>query len=261
MPDDEGPRWVRAVKRNRVYLGLAFAVVLLGLVADAASVPGRLRDAWNDWFQDPVAVVTLVEDRPAAFLGSRPDWEPFEYFFTRSPADVGQPPERCMDRREWAAGLDGVDTYETWVVVTLANRGEGQVTVAGLAPAVREDIAAPEGFVAGCPVGGASMEPSGLIVDLAAGSLVLQPAPAQGETSEPVTDPVITIEPGAQEVVTVRARAPEGRLVTWHIAGTYTTGGDRHDLVIDDDGKDFRTVGSGSAAVLVWDGGWVPLVP
>lgn len=254
-----GKNVVERVKANPLVAG----VLLVGALAGAVTGTWALWERLNPPPPVVASVDVQVETVPAVFRAGMQDWEPFFYYLPTAPSALTEPPDDCRDRRDWAWALDGADADETWVQVTVENtRQRGQVRIQDLRVEVEDEQPTPAGVVAACPVGGASADPVGLLVDLADLSLSYLESAGQ----EPVPVPQFELDPGEQDAFAIRATAAPGELVRWRIVGEVSSAGEVTPLTLDDGGEPFRTAGTVDAAgegvlpMLVWDGGaWVPL--
>ncbi len=204
----------------------------------------------------PGAVALNVHVDPAYWKDDRPDWTPYFYYLPVPRPRLTEPPADCRDRRPWAWAHGGADADETRVAFTLTGRRSSQVSLEGMSVEVLSRTQVSGGSVAACPVGGASASVRGLEVDLDAETVRFVDA----EQEVPAR---ITLDKGETEAFDLYAMLQSpGVLVEWRLRLSIVDGEDRREVLVDDGGRPFRTVGTSSLPMTVWeDGGWRPYDP
>lgn len=237
-------------KKVAVWAAGIIGATILGAIATAVYQSG------HDAVTPPVQV--NVEVDPALMNPAEPDWVPYFYYLpVQDEASLDAPPPDCRDRREWAWSLDGADADESRAAVTLRGGRDGEVSLDSMRVEVVSRTPLQGGIVAACPVGGASADIHGLEVDLDAAQVTF--------VNHGATAPArFTLAKGETEAFDVHATVSGPQVVEWRLVLEVVDGATRKRVVVDDDGKPFRTAGTVGprTPMVVWkDSSWHPYAP
>ena len=251
-------------QRLALYIAAGLAAPILGALGLFLYEP--IGDWLSDLTSDPVDIDTDLDpsdmDRaetkvgllstPKEWSDGHPNWTPYFYYVPRSKAELTEPPQDCRERRDWAWGLGGADADETRMKLTLTGNRDTEVSIDKMSVEVDSEPLKP-GLVAACPVGGATGETFGFLVDLERETVTFVEAGNQAPAR-------FTLEKGKTEQFDIYAVAwGKPRLYTWRLKLSVVDGSDRRSVTVDDKGKPFRTAGAGKAGtpMLIWrDGSW-----
>jgi hypothetical protein len=248
-------RGLNAVSRHPIVSSVVAAAVLAAAGAVLANVfKGEARDP-----EQPPAVLTdldLEVVRDPDLVGMHRG-EPYFYWVPTDVRDGAPPPDRCRDRHNWAYQQGGADADVVWAKLTLENGRDTEVSIDDLQVEVVENIPTPGGSVAACPVGGASSEAYGLIVDLTTDPATLQFRENQRADSGPV--PRFELKPGEQDAFVIYATAPPDRLISWRLVADVKSQGTTTPLILQDGDRPMRIAGTSGLPMFTWTGSsWDP---
>lgn len=192
-----------------------------------------------------------VERDPAIVWAGFPNWIGAAIWLPELPADP--PPEDPTDWHAWARTAGGADASITYLKVTVTCRESTSVVIDP--PKVRRDRLPvedpPKGVVAICPVGGASITPQRIQINLDMAS-----AHWVDQDGNPMSALSLQLEPGESEQFYIYGTADAQRF-EWHIELPLIVDGKRQVKRIDDDGRRFMTHGADNHAEYLWhDGQW-----
>lgn len=181
-----------------------------------------------------------VERDPEIIWAGCPPWVAANFWFpTLPPSD---PPDDCRSWWEWARRYNGRDAQQTTLKITVQARQDASLIIEGVRLRHAHTQPVPEnGIVAVCPVGGASLSPRRIEINLdwnGVGSM------SWLEGDEYLTGPpVLTLAPGEIEQFHVWAKSTNG-YHEWELELLMLLNGRRLTQVINDNGKPFVTVGT-----------------
>jgi len=211
---------------------------------------------WRRIRQRP-PVIVHVETNPAIFEAGLPPWIGYGFVF---PGEVspGPPPSGpCQDWWAWAREHGGVDAGTTKLRLTLVGDDRVTVLVDALQVTIMHQTSPLAGSYAICPVGGADISTRHIAVDLDGSSQPMTTYIKDGGGSAGRF--AFQLAAGQVEVFNIEARA-EFSYCEWQAELFLLVDGQRKTIVIDDDGRSFRTTAASDATMLSWtDGQWVPL--
>jgi hypothetical protein len=216
---------------------------------------------------DPVKIEILTN--PTVFEAGTLDWTGYSYVIPRLPDHVPPPPPgMCRDRRVWAYSLNGADAdFSKIELVLRANRNE-TVTINDLKINVTKSGPPLSGTHANCPVGGASGEPVGIVLEL-------NPTKSTWSYIDPF-DPErkrrdrrdnlekkrrlpLVINTKELDFIDVESHAKSGYF-EWKLALLVTDGSGQRWITVDDEGRPFKITSVENAEEREWrDSRWSPL--
>lgn len=204
---------------------------------------------------DPVQVKVISD--PAIFEAGDPDWTGYTYVVPIPPDSVPPPPTGlCRDRRAWAYGLDGVDAEFTRIMLELRSHRAETVAINDVRIVVTSAASPMAGTYAECPVGGATGEPVGLLIDLVPQNATWRYAEVPETSKESTRRLPITIKVDEVEYLTVEA-SPNDGYYEWHLDLLVSDQSGQRWMTVDDKGKPFRTTSTQNAEYRAWvSGSW-----
>jgi hypothetical protein len=198
--------------------------------------------------------VAVVED-PREYLSTLPNWESFEWVFPdETPASLSRPTSNdCRERWPWARRLGGIDALQSRVRVYVTGDGVEDVVLDGIRIRVLKRDKPTTGVHARCPVGGASISPRQILVDLDRRKPQLTYLAEGGDRSKPFAFvfPKGSTEREVFDVVGYATRCS----CTWDVEFTFRVGDERTALVRRFPERPLRTTGVGAANAVEWRGG------
>jgi len=215
------------------------------------------------WFDatviDRERVSIAVAEDPREYLSDLPNWESFEWVFpTETRASLPRPPsDDCRERWPWAQKLNGVDALQSRIRVYVTGDGIEDVILDGIRVRIHQRREAIKGVYARCVVGGASISPRQILIDLDPRKPRLTYSAQGGGTSKPFAFafPKGKTEREVFDVVGYSTRCA----CTWDIALTFRVGDKRTPLVRHVPDRPLRTTGIAAADDVVWRAGrWRP---
>jgi hypothetical protein len=228
------------------------AVVFLGL----GSLLGARLLGWFDTnVIDRERVSIAVVEDPREYLSTLPNWESFEWVFpdeTRTSLP-GPTSDDCRERWPWARRLGGIDALQSRIRVYVTGDGVEDVVLDGVRVRVHERDAPAKGIYAQCPVGGASISPRQILVDLDRERPRLTYLAEGGNQSEPFAFvfPKGKTEREVFDVVGYATRCT----CTWDVEFTFRVGDERTAVVRHFPSRPLRTTGIGAANAVTWRAG------
>lgn len=197
-----------------------------------------------------------VEADPKVFQRGAPDWTDYSYVIPLDMDQVPPPPEGlCRGRRAWAYGLGGADAVYTVAQVTVRGQARGTVLIDGIEVDMLERRRPIRGTWARCPVGGADASPRMVQINLDR-----DPARVQyfEEGGDPVEELSFTLMPGEVEFFQIWAWTQDC-YCEWRLKLLLVDGGERREVLVDDNGEPFRTTASNRAVSAAWgQAAWEP---
>ncbi|QQQ75458.1 hypothetical protein IOD16_30875 [Saccharothrix sp. 6-C] len=247
LPSPEIPR--TSTRRRLLFLaasGVALAIVAIGIwkIIDSSKPDEPYK-----------TVVTTDYDA----IETRNELTGGEYLFSSAIQDVEPPPvarDTCYDRYQWAHANGAIDVGSTLTRVSITpDEGHTVVIVGAKRVAIEPDKSPNVGHVATC--GGKGASPVRHIsIDLDKGEKTY----FDGTDDQP-KDLHIPIDSGKTEVIDIQAFTIE-RSWTYKVELTLVVDGEERTLVIDDNGKPFRTTAVTNAKQYRWqNGAWVEVGP
>lgn len=239
----------KRAKRKLLFLvtcGVALVIVAIGI--------WRIADSSES--DEPYRKV-IITDFDA--IETRDEVSGGEYLFSFPIQDVEPPPvarDTCYDRYQWAHANDAIDVGSTLTRVSITpDEGHAVVIVGAKRVAVEPDKSPATGHVATC--GGKGASPVRHIsIDLDKG----EKAYFDGTDDQP-KDLHIPIESGKAEVIDIQAFTAE-RSWTYKVELSLVVDGEERTLVIDDNGRPFRTTAATNAKQYRWqNGAWAEVGP
>lgn len=206
----------------------------------------------------PPATAQAVTN-PAALFDRELGWDSVSYVIPLPPQDVPPPPAGCLDRQEWAHELGGVDASSSkFEVVLLGNRAE-PVTILGVDIDIAHASDPVTGTHAACPTGGASEEPTGLLIELDG----VSPSWTYRESTADDPSPRLPLVLSRQESDILRVEAFAGdRYFEWTLRLLVADGSGQEWITVTHEGAPFvaKTSSESASDTRAWyDGTWSEL--
>ena len=198
------------------------------------------------WPPDPLAIT--VERDPRIIDSTLPyDWERYDYVVSEPASRLPRPPDgMCRERFRWARGLNGIDANRSKIRVYLKGKSAEEVVIDGASVSLKRQPPPRRGTHVLCPVGGATLNPVHLFIDLDKGQA------RYGRSGERRTPFLFSVAKGETEVIDVQAHARRHD-VEWTLELSALVGEKRKAITVDDDGRPFRT-SAPPPATAYWDG-------
>jgi hypothetical protein len=249
---DRDPEKRPAWRRLPVQLG---AIVLTAAVtATVTWAVTRGLDEGSESLNDDPPIRISVEDDPArVYAPNDPGWQTYGFISERTRDQLGRPPSPlCREWRTWALGRGGVDADKTRLYVFLQGKPNTAVVITGLEVDFTRRSRPVSGTHAWCPTGGAAPSPNVADVDLDTKPPTIRYARA-GDDFPGRRRLHLTLN--GTETETVELTAHTRRCdCEWRARVFMVVDGEKHEQVIDDGGRPFRTSASGRSSHVQWDG-------
>ncbi|MFJ6381717.1 helix-turn-helix domain-containing protein [Kitasatospora sp. NPDC092039] len=182
------------------------------------------------------------------------------FLSSRTPAQVGPPPDSTAGIERWAAAQHAVPAGHLRLQLTAQGSSTTPVVLLGANVRVVSTQPAPKwnAYTPGAGCGG-ELTPASFSVDLDAAQPRALPAPGrEGTRKTPPTDFPYRVSNSDPQVIEVDAttRASD---VSWYLDLVWSSGGQQDTLTVDDHGRPFRTAGLQGAPGYFHDGrAWAP---
>jgi hypothetical protein len=229
--------------------------LLVGVVT-FLGIGGLLGARLLGWFDTNVVdrervSIAVVAD-PREYLSTLPNWESFEWVFPhRTRASLPPPTSNdCRERWPWARELGGIDALQSRIRVYVTGDGVEDVVLDGVRVRVHRREAPAEGVYARCLVGGASISPRQILIDLDRDKPRLTYLAEGGSESKPFAFvfPKGKTEREIFDVVGYATRC----MCTWDVEFTFRVGDERTALVRHVPEQPLHTTGVEAADGAVW---------
>jgi hypothetical protein len=211
---------------------------------------------WRRIQQRP-PVIIHVETNPAIFEAGLPPWIGYGFVFPGEGSPGPPPLGPCQDWWAWAREHGGIDAGTTKLRLTLVGDDRVTVLVDALQVTIMHQGSPLTGSHVVCPVGGAALSIRRITVDLDGSS---QPMTTYiGDSGGLAARFAFQLARGQVEVFNIEAHA-ERSYCEWQAELFLLVDGKRKTMVIDDNGRSFRTTAASDANMLSWAGEqWKPL--
>nr|BFD94242.1 hypothetical protein KitaXyl93_56020 [Kitasatospora sp. Xyl93] len=182
------------------------------------------------------------------------------FLSSRTPAQVGPPPDSTAGIERWAAAQHAVPAGHLRLQLTAQGSSTTPVVLLGANVRVVSTQPAPKwnAYTPGAGCGG-ELTPASFSVDLDAAQPRALPAPGrEGTRKTPPTDFPYRVSNSDPQVIEVDAttRASD---VSWYLDLVWSSGGQQDTMTVDDHGRPFRTAGLQGAPGYFHDGrAWAP---
>jgi hypothetical protein len=173
---------------------------------------------------------------------------------TETTVSLPRPPsDDCRERWPWARESNGIDALQSRIRVYVTADGVEDVVLDGVRVRIHQRQAPAHGVYARCLVGGASISPRQILVDLDPQKPRLTYAAEGGDSSKPFAFvfPKGKTEREVFDVVGSTTRCT----CTWDVEFTFRVGDKRTSLVRHVPSRPLRTTGTAAADAVVWRAG------
>lgn len=238
-------RWFGGSKRWVVgVIGAALTTVAVGWLT------GRIDLLREEVSPGPLVRVSVEQD-PAVFdAASLADWTPYSYVIPAASTPIPPPPAgTCRERYAWAKELGGWDAGFSDVRVYLRGVKDEPVVIDQAKLHIAQTSSKRVGVKLLCPVGGASLDPLALRVDLDEEQIEF------GRIEDGPRPFLLTLKSGEIEPLEIVAYS-QHHDVRWWLELSTLWKDRRGTLRIDDHGQPFRTSGTAVRSLAWVDGRW-----
>lgn len=193
-----------------------------------------------------------IETDPVVFEKGRPDWTGYSFVTQRTAQSVPPPPRgECRSRRSWARRFGAADADFTRIHVGVRGRPAAPVRIANVEVLVHERRPPIRGTHLVCPVGGATPEFRGLVVNLDRDPPDVSFVDPRG--GKPITPPYI-VSRSEEEILEIEARTTRC-YCTWSAQIIAFVAGKRRAVNIGGADKPFETSPSAQSETVEWSRG------
>ena len=251
---DKQPLW------RRLPVQLGAVVVTAAVTATVTWAVTRGLDEGSEAVTGDPPITISVEDDPArVYAPTDPGWQTYGFVSERTRDDLDDPPSQlCREWRTWALGQGGIDADQTRLYVFLQGKPNTAVAITGLEVEFTRRARALTGTHAWCPTGGAAASPNLAAVDLDKKPPTIRYA-QRGDDFPGRSRLHLTLNGTETETVELTARTRRCDC-EWRARVFMVVNGKKHEQVIDNDGRPFRTTASSRSKHVQWDGErWAPM--
>jgi hypothetical protein len=218
----------------------------------------RLLDTSTD-DKGPAVRITAELDPARVYASSDPAWQTYGFVSTRSQDQLGTPPSyKCREWRTWALGRGGIDADQTKLYAFLQGRPDTAIEFTGIDIEFVRRTPALRATHAYCPAGGATASPRLVDIDLDTKPPTILYAQA-GDDYPARHRLLLKLNGTDTETLQIVAHTRHCDC-EWRARLHAVVDGHKEDVVIDNNGKPFRTSASERSSHFMWTGKrWAPM--